>query len=310
VNTPNLPISESSRTANSGGLHRGLIITLGVLFLGLAWSYWPALVEMTNAWNNNPDYTHGYFVLPIAAYFLWARRSGIGPQDISPSWAGVVLLGVVVVIRYFSAKYFLGPIDAWTFPISIAGLVLAFGGWRCLRWSLPSIAFLYFMIPIPYSAETWLSVPLQAAATKLSTESLLLLGQPAIAEGNVIWLEDHPLLVAEACSGIRILVGISALAFAFVLFSNWSWWQKAIVLISILPVALAANVARIVATGLLQRLVSGEVAQQFSHDMAGFVMIPLAALLFWGLLTYVDALFPKVQTLSPTTVVRSSGHDH
>ncbi|WP_145114147.1 exosortase/archaeosortase family protein [Botrimarina mediterranea] len=286
-----------------------MLATLVVLAIAVVWSYWPALVDMVRAWNSNPDYSHGYLVLPIAVYFLWARRNAIASEVIAPSWAGIALLGGIVAIRYFSAKYYLGPVDSWTFPLSIAGIVLAIGGWRCLRWSLPSIAFLYFMIPIPYSAETWLSVPLQAVATKLATESLLLLGQPAIAEGNVIWIEDHPLMVAEACSGLRILVGISALAFAFVLFSSWSWWQKAMVLVATVPVALAANAARIVVTGLLHRLVSGEVAKQFSHDMAGLVMIPFAALLFFGLLVYVEALFPRVQTISPSAVVRSSGSD-
>jgi exosortase len=263
---------------------------------------------MVAAWDRDPDYSHGYLVAPIAAFFLWARRGKLDQGSLSPSWIGIGLLAVVAAVRFFSGKYFLGPVDAWTLPVAVAGVVLAVFGWRCLRWSLPSIAFLYFMIPIPYSAETWLSVPLQSIATKLSTETLQLLGQPAISEGNVIWIEDHPLMVAEACSGLRILVGIGALAFAYVLFSSWSWWQKALVLVATVPVALLANTFRIVATGLLHRLVSSEAAQQFSHDFAGFVMIPLAAGLFWLFLVYLENLFPKVQVLSPTAIVAAAGH--
>lgn len=291
----------------SRGPARGAVLAAALLFGVVLWAYWPALAEMVASWDRDPDYSHGYLVAPIAAFFLWARRGRLKVESLSPSWAGVALLAAVAAVRFFSGKYFLGPVDAWTLPVAVAGAVLAVFGWRCLRWSLPSIAFLYFMIPIPYSAETWLSVPLQSIATKLSTETLQLLGQPAISEGNVIWIEDHPLMVAEACSGLRILVGIGALAFAYVLFSNWSWWQKALVLVATIPVALLANTFRIVATGLLYRLVSSEAAQQFSHDFAGFVMIPLAAGLFWLFLVYLENLFPKVQVLSPTAIVGAAG---
>jgi exosortase len=164
-------------------------------------------------------------------------------------------------------------------------------------WSLPSIVFLWFMVPIPYSAERWLSVPLQAVATRLSTVALVYLGQPAIAEGNVILLGDHTLFVGEACSGMRIFVGIFALAFAFVLFSQWGWWQKVLVLLAAMPVAIVANVARIVVTGLLYQWVSSEAGQKFSHDIAGFVMIPLAAVILWLMLVFLDKLFPQVEDI-------------
>ena len=103
------------------------------------------------------------------------------------------------------------------------------------------------------------------------------------------------MFVEEACSGLRILVGIFALAFAFVLFSHWRWWQKALVLVAALPVAIVANVTRIVVTGLLHQLASSEAADKFSHDLAGFVMIPFAAGLFWLFLVYLGRLFPEVE---------------
>jgi exosortase len=140
-------------------------------------------------------------------------------------------------------------------------------------------------------------VPLQAIATKLGTGTLVMMGQPAIAEGNVIYLGEHTLFVEEACSGMRIFIGIFALAFAFVLFSRWSWWQKAMVLVATLPIAIVANVMRIVATGMLYQHVSSSAGQKFSHDIAGFVMIPLAALLMWLFLIYLDRLFPQMQEI-------------
>lgn len=302
-------ISSQTSSASSRETRLGPLVPAACavgMFVGTLWAYWPALLETFEAWNRDPDYSHGYLVAPLAVAFLWLRRDRLDFDRIAPEWLGLILLMIVLAGRVFSARYFLGPIDNWTFPLTIAGVVWVCFGRHCLLWALPSIVFVYFMFPIPYSAETWLSLPLQRLATKLSVETLQLLGQPAIAEGNVIWLGRDPLFVAEACSGLRILVGVFALAFAYLLFSNWSGWQKLLVLVAAVPVALVANVFRIVLTGLLMHHVSDQAAERFSHDLAGFLMIPLAAGLFWLFLVYLELLFPRVETLSPSVVLAAS----
>ena len=273
--------------------------------VAILWSYWPTLERMVDKWVNQPDYSHGFFVLPIAVFFLWSRRTAIALKDLRPNGWGAVLLLFAVASRTLAGLYYLVPLDGWTLPLTIAGAVWFLFGTAALRWSLPSIAFLWFMVPIPYSAERWLSVPLQAVATKLSTAVLVFLGQPAISEGNVILLGDHSLFVEEACSGMRIFVGIFALAFAFILFSRWSWWLKGLVLLLVLPVAIVTNVIRIVATGLLYQWVSSEAGQKFSHDIAGFVMIPMAAVMFWLVLAYLDKLFVQVEVIDQPSALLS-----
>lgn len=268
------------------------------LLVTFFWAYWPTLNEIVGAWINQPDYSHGFIVLPVALFFIWARRSSFPRELAYPSAAGLLLLLFAGILRGVAGLYFLQPLDGWTIPIWVAGAVLLLLGWPCLKWSLPSIAFLWFMVPIPYSAERWLSLPLQKVATKLSTACLQMLGQSAISEGNTIWLGDHQLFVAEACSGMRIFIGISALSFAYVLFTRWNWWQKLLVLVVTVPVAIFANVTRIVVTGLLYQYVSGDAAHRFGHDIAGLVMIPFAAILFWLFLVYLDRLFPEVEDIS------------
>lgn len=286
-------------------------IASGVLALAATlWAYWPTILQMVHQWNTQPDYSHGFLVLPIALFFLWSRRDSFPTDQVSPSWMGLGLLATAVAMRVIAGRYYLLPLDGWTLPIAVGGVVWLLYGTAVAKWSWPAIVFLWFMVPIPYSAEYWLRVPLQAVATKLGTMSLVMLGQPALAEGNVIYLGDHTLFVEEACSGMRIFIGIFALAFAFVLFSKWSWWQKTLVLLATLPVAIVANVTRIVVTGLLYQYVSTDVGQKFSHDVAGFVMIPLAAALLWLFLVYLDRLFPRVQEVRvPTTLLNLSHAD-
>src|SRR4029434_1076694 len=85
-----------------------------------------------------------------------------------------------------------------------------------LVWCLPSIGFLWFMVPLPFGWETMASLPLQKIATKLSCYALQLLGQPAFAEGNVILLGEHQLEVAQACSGLRLFISVLAVAYGYV----------------------------------------------------------------------------------------------
>lgn len=291
-------VGDSHGTAVGGG-NQLLLAGAAVGAVALLWSYWPTLADMVTQWDRHADYSHGYLVAPIAAFFLWMRRDTFPADQIRPSLWGLVFLAAVIGLRIAAGAFYLTPLDGWTFPLAVAGLVWLMFGPACLLWAAPSIAFLWFMVPLPYMAETWLSGPLQSIATKASTVVLVMLGQPAISEGHTIWIGEQQLFVEEACSGLRILIGIFALAFAFVLFSRWSWWQKALVVIAAVPIALTANMIRIVATGLLHEWVSGEAAQKFSHDVSGFVMIPLAAVMFLAFLFYLEWLFPEVEDVSP-----------
>ncbi len=299
--------STADSTAALSGAYLKTACACGVAMLAvMLWAYWPTLSEVMAAWNSQPDYSHGFLVAPLGIVFLWIRRDGFPRESVHPSFTGLAVLLGVSAARVFAGRYYVLPLDAWTIPLWMMGATWMLFGSQCLRWALPSIVFLWFMFPIPYSAERWLSVPLQSVAAKLSTGALVMLGQPALSEGNTIWLGDRPIFVEEACSGLRIFVGIFALAFAFVLFSRWAWWQKGMALLAALPVAIFANVTRIVVTALLSELVSGEAAHKFSHDFAGIVMIPFAAGIFWAFLVYLDRLFPEVELVSPVSRMAAS----
>lgn len=282
-------------------------LAAGLLLIALIWSYWPTLVGLVEAWEAEPDYSHGYFVVPIAIWFLWIRRDRFPHGAVHPAVAGgLAILAGTLVVRYLGGRFFLVPVDGWSLMLWIAGVVAALAGWRVLWWSLPSIVFLLFMIPMPFTAEHLFRQPLQYLATQISCATLVILGQPAIAEANTIRIGEAQFGIAEACSGLRIFVGIVALAFAYVVVVRRSWLIKGVLLLSVIPITLLANSARIVVTCLLSLHGSGEAARRFSHDIAGFVMIPLAALLFGLVLWYLGHLFREVRVASVGDVIRHS----
>jgi exosortase len=218
----------------------------------------------------------------------------------------LVLLGLALTLHASAALFFVNSLAGWSILVWAAGAAWLLGGFRLAWFCLPSIAFLFFMVPLPYRFSLALRAPLQRAATGISCWVLQSLGQPALAEGNIIVLESHRLEVEQACSGLRIFMGIVAIAFAYVLLTRRSWWERVLILASAVPVALVANSARIVVTGLLYRYVSTEAGKYFSHDISGFAMIPLAAALFAGVLWLMDRMFPEVESVDVGDMVARS----
>jgi exosortase len=280
-------------------------LAAGILVLAAGiYAYLPTLKDIVHAWESEPDYSHGYLVIPAALFFLWTRR-GSCPNVGSPGWAtGLFLVRLSLLVRLFAAYYYFESIDGWSMLVWLAGVVALLFGNAMLRWALPSIAFLVFMIPLPFRIEGMLSLPLQRIATKASCWTLQLLGQPAIAEANTILIGDHRLEVEQACSGLRLFVSIAALAFAYLLLVQRTWWEKALLLVSVVPIAIVANAARIVATGLLYEYASSDAAKKFSHDFAGWAMIPLAAALFGLVLWYLSKLFREQEQLALGDIIR------
>lgn len=281
---------------------RILLVLVVSLFL---WSYWPTLVFLVQEWYRVPDYSHGFLVVPISFYFLWIRRDHFtqGPKVIC--WAGVSLIVLAVAVRLLGSIYYVEALQGWSIPIWIAGVVWMFFGWQSFLWSLPGIAFLVFMVPLPYSLENMLGVPLQNISTKISLFIMQCLGQPAIAEGTTISLGANTLEVARACSGLRIFFGITALAYAFILLFQRPIWTKLMLVLAILPITLVSNSLRIVSIGMFMQLGMDETAQHLSHDLAGVIMIPMAAGLFALTLFYLDKLFPVVSSFDATTILKN-----
>ena len=132
-----------------------LLIAAGLLMGIFVWAYWPTLAGLVHVWETQQDYAHGYLVVPLAAYFLWARRDRFpGVPNHYRLWPGLALLCLSALMRYVAALYYLVPLDGWSILVWVAGIVWLLGGWQWVRWSLPSIAFLFFMIPLPLPCGT------------------------------------------------------------------------------------------------------------------------------------------------------------
>lgn len=261
--------------------HGAVALTAVGIIVGGIWAYWPSLVQIHAAWRSDPDYSHGYLVIPLSLLLLFSRRSDKPAGSLGVNWGGLVLVASAGLLRYAAGRFYLPEFDAWSIPLWIGGICWTFLGWPTFRWALPSIAFLWFATPLPSTIALAVSLPLQKLAAHCSGIVLTMLAQPAIVEGTTIRLGDHLLEVERACSGLRMFYGVMALASAVVLLLRPSRWTSIGLLAAAIPVAILVNVARIVGTGLLENLAPSLAEAWSVHDLSGFIAIPIAIGMFF-----------------------------
>jgi exosortase len=255
------------------------LMALGTLCL---WAYWPTLAAMCHKWLHDPQYSHGYLVPAFAVVLLWLRRPRMAASQWAPCWWGILLVLGGTLFRLAAVYAYFDWLDGASLLFCLAGICVLLGGWQALRWAWPAIAFLLFMIPLPYRLETALAQPLQGVATRGSTYLMQTLGLPALAEGNTILLSRGRIGVVEACNGLSMMLVFFALATALAIVIRRPLLDKAVILLSAAPIAVIVNVLRITATGVAQELGSPEAAQSLFHDWAGWLMMVVALGLLWA----------------------------
>ena len=273
--------------------------SLAVLLAGVLWALWPVLTAMVERWSRDPRYAHGYLVPLFSVALLWMRREQVVGQSPQPCNWGIVLVALGAVAQLVGGYFRAAPIEGLALLFYLGGIAVILGGRLALRWALPSILFLFFMIPLPYRVEKSLGPPLQWLATQASTFTLQTLGFMAFSEGNQIQINEGRIGVAEACSGLSMLITFVALSTGMAIVVKRPLLDRIVLVLSAVPVALIANIARITLTGALQELVGGDVADHFYHDLSGWVMIPLALVLYWCEIWVLSHVLVEVQERVP-----------
>jgi len=271
-----------------------------VVVLVMVVSYLPNFQGLVDKWSKDPNYSHGFFVIPIALYIMWERRELLDLSKIRPRWFLFAPLIFMLWTRIPLHQRNLMWVEEMTIPATVAALALAVGGWHFFWWSLPATIFLGFMIPLPPIINAILSTPLQTIATTGSIFLLQATGLPAINEGNVILVGDgKPLEVARACNGLSMLLSFATLITATAILCKRPLLDKIILMLSIVPIAIFSNIIRITVTAFFFQMpefvdkfskILGWEPDDFTHDGAGYLMMPLALILIFIELKVLDYL--------------------
>jgi len=244
-----------------------------LLFRDVLWHFY-------YSWTTDENYSHGFLVPLIAVYFAdqAARRGAVTIRG-GAGLGGVLLIGSVL-IRLVTIPLpipFLGQV---AFIIGLAGIFgLLFGG-QALRRYWFALAFLVFMVPLPVAIYTRMASPLQLLASRVAANVMNATGVPVLREGNHLTLPGGvQLFVAEACSGMRQLTGFLALTTAVAYLSTRPAWYRLLIVVSGVPIALTANIARVLLTGYIMHFFNPEYAVGAFHTVEGLLMMGFGLLL-------------------------------
>lgn len=258
-----------------------------VLAAALAWLYGGVVSGLVRQWSSDDNYSHGFFVIPLAAFFVWERRETLLRAPARPSALGAVLVAgslLLWVAGTFGAELFLTRVSLIGV---IAGSILFIWGRDHFRTLLFPTAFLLLMVPLPALVFNQVAFPLQLLASQAGESVIAAAGIPVLREGNVLHLPARTLEVAEACSGIRSLVSLLMLGIVLGYFTEKRTGPRVLIALAAVPIAILANASRVAGTGLAAEWISPAAADGFFHTFSGWLMFVAA---FAGLLLFQRAL--------------------
>jgi exosortase len=255
---------------------------------------------IVNQWLTDPSWSHGFLIPLFSLYFLNQSKQEILNTRAKPNYLGLLLLVGVILFYIFNT---VTPAGYGYFrQISAVGafgaVVLFLGGRALIKYTWLPITYLIFAIPLPDEILRSATIPMRLWAAGASTAVLNLIPKmDAIANGVIIDIVykgkalEPPLDVAEACSGMRLLMTFFALGVAMAYLHYRPTWQRLVLLASTIPIAILCNIIRVTITGLIYVFCDPQYAQGIYHDLLGMVMLPVAFGLYGAIAWFMSNLF-------------------
>jgi exosortase len=274
--------SITARISENSWKVRGWIVWSAILSGLVLLLYAPVFKRLVEQWWIDPDYSHGFFIPLFSGYVLWRERDRWINTRAKPSNFGLlVMVGAValLLIGSLGAELFT---SRFSLMVLIAGIIVFLEGWEVLRSVSFPLGYLIFMIPIPVIIYNQITFPLQLLASRLATFCLDLVQVPVLRDGNVLVLSNYSLEVVEACSGIRSLMTLISLAVAYGYLLERQRWVRYLLVVLMLPIAIASNAIRIMGAGVMAHQFGPAAAVGFLHAFSGWVIFVVALVLMFG----------------------------
>jgi len=218
---------------------------------------------------------------------IWYALGHMTTSDIHPSNWGLIplILGVVIqVAAVVGSEHFLQGVSI---IVVLWGLSFYLGGAKIASRLVLPISYLIFMIPLPSIIWNKFSFILKLYATDVAVYLLALTGQIALMqEGNIIHLSVGSLEVADACSGLRSLISMLALGVLLAFISRYALWKKYLLVFLAIPIAMAANILRLMILVVLADRYGISIAESFMHTLSGVLVFAVGFLLLIGVQSF------------------------
>lgn len=257
------------------------IAVVGVLFLLFKKPFLYMVIE----WKDRlyTSYTPGPFVPLVSGYIIWLKKDILKKLPRRQNTAGIFLILFSLLLHILAQRGDLQRISIVAFIIMLLGIVLFLFGKKIFSELSFPIIFLIFMVPMEF-LDGMIGVPLRIFASKWAAGILDILGFELIRTGTQINIIDvFRFDVAAPCSGLKSLVSLTALSFAFAYLSQKKNWKRSVIIACAIPIALIANVFRIIMLAIIAVAVGKEAALGFFHSFSGFFLFTFALLALTGI---------------------------
>jgi exosortase len=291
------------------GLHNYIkILIIGTLFCYL---FQNEIEAILSRWLTDSSWSHGFLIPLFSLYFINQHKSQIlqcvANKELRPNYLGLFFLICGIAFYPLNIVHFqYGYLQPIGMIATLGAVVLFLGGWRLVKYTWLPIAFLVFAVPLPTRYYVKLTIPMRQWAATAAAALLNLVSEiEATASGVVIDVIykgqrlEPALDVAEACSGMRLLMAFLALGVAMAYLHYRPAWQRIILLASTIPIAIFCNIVRVTVTGFIYVLAEPKYAQGIYHDILGLSMLPLAFGLYGFLAWFMSSLF--IEETTPST---------
>jgi exosortase len=254
-----------------------------VLALALLLTIVPTVLSMASQSWSRESGVHGPLVLATAVWLVWRNWNEI-VAEARPGklWVAVPLVVAMMAFYAFGRAFNFLLIEVGALLVALVAVAYAFVGPRVLMKLWFPIVYLLFLVPLPGWLMDSITQPLKVLVSDLTTWILSTVGYPITQVGVTIYIAQYQLLVEDACAGLNSLISLTAVGLFYIyLMHNASWRYSLLLLALLLPIAIAANVVRVIILVLLTYYAGNEVAQGYLHDFAGIVTFVSALLLIF-----------------------------
>jgi exosortase len=271
------------------------------------------IYRIVHRWVTDASWSHGFLIPFFSLYFLNQRKHQILNLQTRPNYLGLFfLIFCIAAYPFIIFQLKVAYLQTLLIVPAVFAIVLFLGGWRLIEYTWLPVLYLYFAVPLPGRFYREVTIPMRMLAAKVASVLLgLVEGLEATANGviiDVIWNGEQikPALdVAEACSGMRLLMTFLALGVAMAYLHYRPIWQRLILLLSTVPIAIICNVVRVTVTGFIYIFVSPKYTQGIYHDALGMGMLPLAFGMYGFLAYFMSRLFvEETPNVTADVVVR------
>ena len=271
--------------------------SLFILFL-ISVLYCRVATGLFQIWISSDEHAHGLLLVAICIYLLFKRRKEIATLETGHWLPGLfILIGAIFLFLagHIAVEYY---VQRCSLMILLWGVVSYLYGKKAFKIFFVPVLLLLVAVPLPQIIVNSLTLPLKSFVSSLSTEMLRLFDIAVLQEGNVLFLPGITLEVVNACSGIRSIFALLVLAFLFS-YDMKSTFQRMILVVLTVPLAVFTNSLRITATGILASNWNAETALRFYHDFGGWVIFVLSLILLFALKKLIHVFGSHLKTLMP-----------